>query len=72
MCFDKCSSVNITGQEKDDQYSNTIPSIKFHINHLIALCSTHGRLPLTDNNIVASVNNIIFKKNPQKYALEKS
>ena len=44
----KCPCVNIPDQEKYDQYSNTIPSILFHIYHIILRCTTHGRLPLND------------------------
>ena len=38
----KLPSVHLPDQETDDQYSDTSPSIRFHIYHLIALCSTHG------------------------------
>ena len=48
-CRAKCPSINILDQETDDQYHNTIPSISFHIYHLIVSCTKHGRLPLTDN-----------------------
>ena len=44
-CCYKCPSINISDQETDDQYPNTIPSICFHIYRLIASCTTHGRLP---------------------------
>ena len=71
-CCAKCPSVNLSDQEKYDQYSDTSPSNLFHIYYLIARCSTHGKLPLTDNRIVASVNMILFQKNPQKYTLGKS
>ena len=47
----KCTSVNIPDQETDDQYSNTSPSIRFHIYHIIAHCTTHGRIPLNDKKI---------------------
>ena len=47
----KWPSVNIPDQEIDDQYSYTSPSIQFHIYHLIARCSTRGRLPLTDKKM---------------------
>ena len=50
-CCAKCPSINITDQEIYDQYSNTSPSIHFHIYHLISRCTTHGRLPLTDKKI---------------------
>ena len=35
-CCAKFPSVNIPYQETDDQYSNTSPSINFHIYHIIA------------------------------------
>ena len=47
-CFSKYPSINITDQETDDNYPNPSPSIRFHIYHLIALCTKDGRLPLTD------------------------
>ena len=49
-CYAKCTSINIPYQETDDQYSDTSPSIRFHIYHLISRCSTHGRLTLTEKN----------------------
>ena len=48
QCCAKFPSVNLPDQETDDQYTNTSPSISFHIYHLIARCSKHGRLLLTD------------------------
>ena len=47
-CCDKCTSINITDQETDDQYPGNSPSISFHIYHIIARCTKHGRLPLND------------------------
>ena len=49
-CCTNCPSVNIPDQETDDKYSNTNPSIRFHIYHLIACCSTHGRIPINYKN----------------------
>ena len=37
---------------------------KFHVYHLIARCSTHGRLPLNKKR-VTSVNMILIMNNPQ-------
>ena len=71
-CCSKSQSINLPDQETDDQYYNTSPSICFHIYNLIASCSTHGRLPLTEKKIVASVNEILIQNKPQKYTLEKS
>ena len=55
QCCAKCPSVNLPDQETDDQYSNTRHSINFHIYHLIARCTTHGRLPLTGKKIWSKV-----------------
>ena len=63
-CCSKCSCVNLPDQETDDKYSNTRPSIIFHIYHLIARCKAHGRLPLNEKKICR-----IFK---QDSATEKS
>ena len=49
QCCAKCPRVNFPDQETGDQYTNTITSSRFQIYHLIVRCSTHGRLPLTDN-----------------------
>ena len=48
-CCAKCPIINLTDQEIDAHYPNTSPSISFHFYHLIARCTTYGRLPLTDN-----------------------
>ena len=50
-CCAKCPSINIPDQETDDKHPNPSPSIRFHIYHLIARCTKHGRLPLTDKKI---------------------
>ena len=63
-CCAKCPSINLLDQETDDQYSNTSPSIRCHIYHIIVRCSTHGRPLLTDKNN--------FRKCKQDYALEQS
>ena len=71
QCCAKFPSINLPDQETDDQYSNTSTSISFHIYHLIARCTTHGRLTLNDKIVFVSVNMIMFQNNPQKYTLEK-
>ena len=48
QCCDQCPSISITDQETDDKHPNPIPSIHFHIYHLIARCTKHDRLLLTD------------------------
>ena len=45
----KCPSINLPDQETYDKYPNTSTSTCFHIYHLIAPCTIHGRLPLTEN-----------------------
>ena len=47
-CCAKCPSTNLPDQETYYHYSDTSPSIRFQMYHLIARCTTHGRLPLTD------------------------
>ena len=71
-CCVKCPIINIPDQETYDQYPDTSPSIRFHIYHLIARCTKHVRLPLTEKKFVASVNRILLQDNQQKYTQEKS
>ena len=40
----QCLSINIP----DDKHPNLSPSILFHIHHMIARCTKHGRLLLSD------------------------
>ena len=51
QCCEKCPIVNLPDQETYDQYSDTSPSIIFHIYHLVSRCTTHDRLPLTDKKL---------------------
>ena len=51
-CCDKCPSVNLPDQETDDQYTDTSPSISFHVYNLISRYSTYGRLPLNDKKLL--------------------
>ena len=43
-CCDNCTCINLPDQEKYNQYSCTKPSIGFHIYHIIACCTAHGRI----------------------------
>ena len=70
QCCTIFPSINIPDQETDDQYPNIIPSIRFHIYHLIVRCTTHGRLPLNEEKVFG--NRILPQNNQQKYSLEKS
>ena len=58
--------------EKDKNYLSLLPNdVKLRI-HLIARCTKHVRLPLTEKKFVASVNRILLQDNQQKYTQEKS
>ena len=72
QCCAQCPSINIPDQKTYDKYSNQSTSIRFHIYHLIAHCTKHGRLPLPEKKIVESVNSILLQENQQKYTLKKS
>ena len=50
-CCDRFPSINLPDKETNDQYSSTIPSIIFHIYHIIARCTTHGGFLLNDRKI---------------------
>ena len=50
-CCAYCPSINIPDQETDNQYSDTTPSIRFHIYCIIALCTAHVRIPLKDKKM---------------------
>ena len=59
-----CPCTNLTNYEIDDQYPNTSPSFRFHIYHVVAHCTKHGRIPLIDK--------IFFRKIKQDTASEQS
>ena len=44
-CCSDCPCINIIDQETDNHNSDTTPSIRFHIYHIIARCTVHGRIP---------------------------
>ena len=50
-CCAEFPSFHIPDQETDDHYPDTIPSIIFHIYHIAARCTKHGRIPLNDKKI---------------------
>ena len=50
-CCDECSFINIPDQETDNNYSETKPSIRFHIYHIIGRCTAHGKIPLKEKKI---------------------
>ena len=71
-CCAECPCINITDQETDNQYSETTPSIRFHIYHIIGSCTDHGRITLKDKKYVTGVNKNLHQITLQKYTPEKS
>ena len=70
-CCDKCPCINLPDQETDNQCSETTPSIRFHIYHIIRHCTSHGRNSLKENSVTC-VNKNINQITLQKYTPEKS
>ena len=58
-CCSKYPCINIPDQETDNKYSETTPSIRFHIYHIVGSCTAHGRIPLKVKNM-SHVVTIIF------------
>ena len=69
-CCTKCTRINIPDQETDDQYTKTSPSIRFHIYHMIACCTKHGRLLLTDKTSCRKCQQDSDSGKPTKYIIE--
>ena len=63
-CCYNCPCINIPDQEKDNQYSGTTPSTKFHIYHIIACCTAHVIIPSKDKKI--------FRMCKQEYSSDES
>ena len=51
-CWANCQCINLPDQETDKKDEEIIPSIRFHIYHIIGRCTTHGIIPLKDKNIL--------------------
>ena len=45
LCCANIPCINIPDKETDNQYSETKPSIWFHIYHIIGRFNDHGRIP---------------------------
>ena len=71
-CCSKCPCINLPERETENQYSETTPSIRFHIYHIITRCTGHGRIQFTDKKYVTCVNKNLRQMNIQKYIPEKS
>ena len=50
-CCAECQHINLPYQETNKKDEETTPSIKFHIYHIIARCTAHGRIPSKDKEI---------------------
>ena len=55
-CCAKCSFINLPDQETQNQYSETTPSMRFHIYHIIGHCTAHGRISLKHKKICYMCN----------------
>ena len=71
-CCAEFKCINIPDQEKDNNYSETTPSIRFHIYHIISHFTAHGIIPLKEGKNVTRVNKNLRQNNRQKYTPEKS
>ena len=50
-CCTNCPCINHTNQEIYDQHTETTPSIRLHIYHIIWQCTDHGIITLKDKTI---------------------
>ena len=57
-CVLRCCSnwphIELTGQESGGNHTDTLPTIWFHIYHLIASCTVYGILPLYEKKLFCS------------------
>ena len=51
QCCVNCTCINLPDKETDNQYSETTPSIRFHIYHMIACYNAHGRITLKNKKM---------------------
>ena len=72
QCCSDYPFINVPDQETDNHNSDTTPSIKFHLYHIVACCTYHGRIPLKEKIYVTCVNKNLHQMNLQKYTPEKS
>ena len=50
-CCAECPCINLPDQETENHNSDTTPSIRFHIDHIIGHCTAHSRISLKDKKI---------------------
>ena len=63
----RCPCINIPDQETDNQYSETTPSIRFHIYRIIGRCTANGLITLKDKKYITCVNKNLNQITLQKY-----
>ena len=51
-CCADCPYINIPDQETNKKHEEKIPSIRFHIYHIIGRCTSHGRIPFKDKKML--------------------
>ena len=71
ICCDQFPGINIPDQEKDDKHPNPSPSISFHIYHMIARCTEHGRLPLSEKKSCRECQQDTVSVKPRKTYIRK-
>ena len=54
-CCAKCSCIDVTSPESDQNKSNVSSTIRFHVYHIITCCTVHGRQTLTKRDSVNCV-----------------
>ena len=65
-CCAKCPCINIPDQEIDNPYSETTPSIRFHIYHIIWRWTYYGRISSKDKKYVICENKNLSSDNSTK------
>ena len=71
-CCSNFPHIDHPDQESDRHHSNASPTIFFHIYHLIAWFTVHGRRPLYEKKIVACVFKIRLLWHLKNFTQEKS
>ena len=69
--YSYCPCINITDQEIDNHYSETTPSIRFHIHHIIEYCTAHFIIILKDKKYITCVNKNLRQINLKIYIHQK-
>ena len=72
QCCADCPCINLSDQETYYQYSETTPSIQFHIYHIIARCSAHVIITLKDNKIFHMCRQESLSDESTTYTLEQN